>query len=452
MSEGLTLNGDGSGALRKGGAGLTVATAPIALASASTINMDGGATLALSNVVSGAFALTTVGGGTLTLNTNNTFSGGFILNGSTVGLNAPGALGTTDATVSGPGHFVVGTGLTIPNAIHATAVAPGASTGLIMVNDNTNGTVTTVSGPLTFDVSPASGGNFIGPASSGYLNVTGKVTNTVTGVISSRNGVVRFSGGGDYTLFVLNQGTASIGANNGLCPNTALTMAGSGAATFDLNGFNQALTGLSDGAANAKLVTNSSATLGALTLNLAAADTFSGTLAGKLALVVNGAASLQLTATNAYTGNTTVNGGLLQLAIASIATNSTVTVASGATLQLDFTETNRVAALVLNGVTQTNGIYSSATSSPYLAGSGSLLVQPSVNTNPTNLTASVSGNTLALSWPADHLGWRLQIQTNSLATGLGTNWVALPGSDTVISTNILMNPANGSVFYRMVYP
>ena len=454
LAEVLTLNGagDGNGALRKGGAGLTVESAPVALAADATIGVDSGATLALSNVVSGAFALTANGGGALTLNANNTYSGGFTLNGAIVGLNANGALGTAPATVSGTGRFVLGTGFTIANPIHATTVSPAAVTGLIMVNDNTNGTVTTVSGPLTFDVSPANGGNFYGPTTSGYLNVTGRVTNSITGVVSSRNGFVRFSGGGDYTQFILNAGTASLGANNGLCPNAALQMSASGASAFDLNGFNQALTGLSDGAAIAKLVTNSTAALSTLTLNLSAINAFSGVIAGKLGLVVNGASTLQLSGTNAYTGNTTVNGGTLQLATPSLDTSSTVSVAGAAVLQLDFTETNTVAGLVLNGVNQTPGVYSAATSAPYLAGVGSLRVAVSVNPNPTNLTATVSGSTLTLSWPADHTGWRLQVQTNSLSTGLSGNWSDVPGSTAVNTVNTTINPANGAVFYRMVYP
>jgi len=79
---------------------------------------------------------------------------------------------------------------------------------------------------------------------------------------------------------------------------------------------------------------------------------------------------------------------------------------------------------------------------------------PSINPNPTNITASVisnvgGGQSLVLSWPADHTGWTLQSQTNSLTKGLGTNWVDVPGS---ASVNIITNPivkTNGSVFYRM---
>lgn len=75
-----------------------------------------------------------------------------------------------------------------------------------------------------------------------------------------------------------------------------------------------------------------------------------------------------------------------------------------------------------------------------------------VNANPTNIVATVSGNQLILSWPADHTGWSLQVQTNTLATGLRTNWVTIPGSSASNSYTNTYNPANGAVFYRMVYP
>jgi hypothetical protein len=68
------------------------------------------------------------------------------------------------------------------------------------------------------------------------------------------------------------------------------------------------------------------------------------------------------------------------------------------------------------------------------------------------LTNSYSASTgiLSLSWPAGE-GWRLQMQTNSLAAGLGPNWVEVTDG-TVSSTNIPVNPASGVVFYRLKYP
>jgi len=77
---------------------------------------------------------------------------------------------------------------------------------------------------------------------------------------------------------------------------------------------------------------------------------------------------------------------------------------------------------------------------------------PTVSLNPTHITAVALGTTLTLSWPADHLGWQLLVQTNTAQTGLSSNWVALPGSDLVTSTNLTINTARGAVFYRLVYP
>ena len=79
--------------------------------------------------------------------------------------------------------------------------------------------------PITLSATPTSGGTFVGPASSGYLHLTGPVTNLVTGFVSSRSGHVRFSGGGDYTSLGQNAGTVSLGGNNGLSPSATLAMA-----------------------------------------------------------------------------------------------------------------------------------------------------------------------------------------------------------------------------------
>ena len=55
-------------------------------------------------------------------------------------------------------------------------------------------------------------------------------------------------------------------------------------------------------------------------------------------------------------------------------------------------------------------------------------IVPSVSLAPASITAEVSGNTVALSWPTDHLGWHLQVLTNALGAGLSANWVTLPGA------------------------
>lgn len=77
---------------------------------------------------------------------------------------------------------------------------------------------------------------------------------------------------------------------------------------------------------------------------------------------------------------------------------------------------------------------------------------PLPSNQPTNLIWQVTGSLLKLSWPPDHLGWRLQTQTNALGSGLGTNWVTVPNSTNVISTNLAITVTNGCVFFRMIYP
>jgi len=67
---------------------------------------------------------------------------------------------------------------------------------------------------------------------------------------------------------------------------------------------------------------------------------------------------------------------------------------------------------------------------------------------PTGLNFQMSGDLLQLSWPPDHLGWMLQMQTNNL----GTNWVDWPASTNVLQTNVIIIPSNGSVFFRLIYP
>ncbi len=77
---------------------------------------------------------------------------------------------------------------------------------------------------------------------------------------------------------------------------------------------------------------------------------------------------------------------------------------------------------------------------------------PLPSNQPSNVVFQVSGTQLMLSWPANQLGWELQMQTNIPGAGLGTNWVPVPDSTNITSTNILIDPTYGNVFFRLVYP
>lgn len=81
-----------------------------------------------------------------------------------------------------------------------------------------------------------------------------------------------------------------------------------------------------------------------------------------------------------------------------------------------------------------------------------LVVGSAINSNPTNIVYGITNNQVYLSWPSDHTGWTLQIQTNRLSVGLSTNWVNVAGSASTNQIVVPINVTNGSVFYRLVYP
>jgi autotransporter-associated beta strand protein len=86
-----------------------------------------------------------------------------------------------------------------------------------------------------------------------------------------------------------------------------------------------------------------------------------------------------------------------------------------------------------------------------LATDGTLRIVAGLNNNPTKLSTSlVAGNNLQISWPYDHLGWTLQVQTNALNVGIRTNWVNVSGSSTTNSVTIPIGVRNGCVFYRLI--
>jgi len=79
-----------------------------------------------------------------------------------------------------------------------------------------------------------------------------------------------------------------------------------------------------------------------------------------------------------------------------------------------------------------------------------LALAPSLT--PPKLGCAVVNGEIQMSWPPDHAGWSLQMQSNPLAQGLGTNWITVPGTN---QTNQYVSPiilAGGTVFFRLIYP
>jgi hypothetical protein len=86
---------------------------------------------------------------------------------------------------------------------------------------------------------------------------------------------------------------------------------------------------------------------------------------------------------------------------------------------------------------------------------GTIKVGPSVATNPTNILFSVSGNNLTLSWPQDHTGWTLLVQTNNLAAGVSVklaDWAPVPGSTSTNQVVIPLDATKRNEFYKLAYP
>ena len=68
---------------------------------------------------------------------------------------------------------------------------------------------------------------------------------------------------------------------------------------------------------------------------------------------------------------------------------------------------------------------------------------------PAPITYSFNGSAVVLNWPNGQ-GWVLEAQTNTLTTGLSTNWVRLTGVTSPVTNTV--NPTQGAVFYRLISP
>lgn len=105
-----------------------------------------------------------------------------------------------------------------------------------------------------------------------------------------------------------------------------------------------------------------------------------------------------------------------------IVTNLGPTLAAGDTFKLFSVPVSGFSSVSLPGTNAQGTVAYTWQNNLATAGSITVLSTISlVNTNSTNITFSASGGNLTLSWPQDHTGWRLQVQTNSRNVGLGTN-------------------------------
>jgi autotransporter-associated beta strand protein len=161
-------------------------------------------------------------------------------------------------------------------------------------------------------------------------------------------------------------------------PDASLVSTGTSSTVFDLNGFNETVRSISG--------TAGTIALGANTLSLASpsGETFSGVITGAGGSVVkSGSGMLTLGGANTYSGNTVIQGGTLRINNPYLANAADVLFTTGATLQLNFTATDVVDSLIVDGLPQAIGTWGAVGSgaaheSALITGSGLLQVTSSI--------------------------------------------------------------------------
>ena len=299
--------------------------------------------------ISGGTGINKLGLSTLTIANSNDFtgvvsiSGGSGVNGGTLYVTHPNALGATNGgtivagpantlelgTPGGPGVTLAGEPVTLNGtgvggargALRGTATASGSNVwaGPVILGSNGARIGTEDNGNLTVD----------GPILSGTNLYTLIVRPGAAGTVTINNaansyGPTQFYGDGSGT------GKLILGAANAISPKEFDL----GPGTVDLNGYDQTVTGLGENAGAGTLLNNGAVDC-TLTLNGTNAFTYRGPItdgsAGRTVRLVKTGAGLQtLGGQNTYTGSTVVEGG--QLAVTLPMSSSALTVADNGAL------------------------------------------------------------------------------------------------------------------------
>ncbi len=312
-------------------------------------------------------------GGTLILSASNGFSGNVLISATNTGAqstflvaNHASALGSGTSVTVNKGALVIGSGITTGSGkTLSVGSAGGASlTGGLTVFSGTG----TWAGAVTLTGAPR-----IGYENDSSLVIAGAVSGsagfTVSGQgndtnINDGNGSVLLQSVSTYTgITSIVRGRLRIGVADTLPTTTTLDVLNAAvasankAATFDLNGFNQTVAGLTStgnngatsgtaGYANGYVTNSAGGAVKTFTVNQATSGTYAGLITGNLAFTKTNAGNLTLvplfvttngsntfvSGTNTFTGDTRVNGGTLTL---STAVGSTSLALAGSTFDSD---------------------------------------------------------------------------------------------------------------------
>ncbi len=288
-----------TGAVSLGGNGNNNAflmTGPVTLSGNAFI--DTTSTVTASGTVSGTGAITTTsGGGSLTLISTNTYSGGTILAGGTLSLGSPASLGSGTVTFAG-GALNSLYNLTLSNAVlipNTTATISGSNTiTLSAVTLLGAGTVASTNTGITILTNVTGFGALLTAGSTGNLQLS---SNVYTGGTYVTAGTILLGDAGGVSSGTVLLGGGTLVGNAATTITNMVALTGAAAVTF---------TG-----SNPLTFSGTTIMLGAVTLAVNNATTFSG-LVGQgntgRALTVNGVGTLTLSnSNNFYDGGTTLN-------------------------------------------------------------------------------------------------------------------------------------------------
>ncbi len=314
-------------------------------ASITVNNSFGSYQFAGAGGIGGPTELDKQGAGTLQVDTSNSFTGEISVNGGTLLVNNPNALGATNSgtIVYGPANTLLigasgGAGVTVSGeALTISGTGVGGALGALRGAATTSGS-NVWAGPVLIGDSTAR----IGTEDGGNLTISGSIGDSGFNfplVIrpGSASTMVFFgasnSWGGSTTIFGSDSSSVVVLGGSNVLPANGLLAVG-GNATVELNGFDHTVAGLawaSGGNATPPLIKNSGA-MATLTVNPSGSQSFLGDITGNITLVKVGTNAQSLTSANlSYTGSTLVNGGELNLPTAG-SMSSSVTVAGGAML------------------------------------------------------------------------------------------------------------------------
>ena len=352
---------------------------------------------------SGTVSLIKTDNGTQTLSGNNTYTGGTTINGGVLQFNSDSAIAGSGANV------LVNSGGT-------------AAFGYAFTTTTLGRIATASSGVVALAAANSNNLSFSGMAGVS-LGATGAFTYSGT---LTPSGTTYMLGGGGGVLTVSSQLTGSNSltvALNGTASSTVIllnaTNAYSGGTTIS-SGTLQVGNGGSSGTLGTAAVTDN----GDLVFDLSSNFTLANAVSGNGSLTQEGTGTLVLSGNNAYSGGTTVSAGTLMVGSATALghTSGTVSVASGAVLDLNGQALGNYGNVTLSGTGTGNGALtnSSATAAslsgtinvlnPFsVGGTGNITLSGGLSDLTSSVMTKVGSNTLTLSGTGDNQGLSLAV-------------------------------------------